>query len=186
VELIANHHRNPEIFCKISGLGSGVAYTCLLINLLLALLDRYLTITQPLLHRKKVTLKHVRIIQIIGSTFQCGFFPVEFKTIFLHQGILIVLCIVFYILVYFKTKQHTQPNRVLSVSFASNTRQQNPAVPIRHGDEEQCQAAVSLKSDSNCNYHQPSSSTIHQRTSSTSLQVHGGSRRMDVSYIFTG
>ena len=66
LELIANHHRNPEIFCKISGLGSGVAYTCFLMNLLLALLDRYLAITRPLLHLKIVTVRKVRIIQIIG------------------------------------------------------------------------------------------------------------------------
>lgn len=183
LELIANHHQNPEIFCMVSGLGSGVAYTCFLKNLLLALLDRYLAITRPLLHRKIVTVKNVRIIQIIGGIvifllikwpfifgvvpFQCGFLLVEIQTIALHQAILILLCVVLYILVYFKTKQYARPNRVISVSYVSNQQQSVSNTLRKSGISHQSEAPSSR------------SASINQNTS-TELQVHGGSPRMEV------
>lgn len=193
LELIASHHQNPEILCKISGLGSGVAYTCFLKNLLLALLDRYLAITRPLLHRKKVTIRKVRIIQAIGwitifflikwpfifgiVPFQCGFLIVEIETIALCQAILILLCVMLYILVYFKTKQYARPNRVISVSYVSNP-QQSPdsdgGQVVNKTDRKSTGIISSLQSDLD------SSRSIIRNKTSTELQVHGGSPRMEV------
>jgi len=189
-ELIAHHHQSP-LFCKLNGLGSGVAYTCFLKNLLLALLDRYLAIARPLLHRKIVTVRNVRIIQAIGAIaifllikwpfifgvvpFRCGFLLVEATTIALHQAILILLCVVLYILVYFKTKHYARPNRVLSVSFTN----QNTLEVHHHGDDhDDAQVVINTVEIT-----EPSSSAtfiIQSSSSSSALQVHGGSRRMEV------
>jgi len=50
-ELLAYHFQSDAL-CKIFALSAGVAYTNLLYNILLALLDRYLAIIRPFYHRK--------------------------------------------------------------------------------------------------------------------------------------
>lgn len=192
LEIIAHHFESP-LFCKITGLILGVPYTCILKNLLLALLDRYLAITRPLLHLNIVTVRNVRLIQIIGVIvifffikwpfifggvpFQCNFLLIEAKTIAMHQAILIILCVVFYVLVYFKTKQFARPNRVISVSFASQQRSES-----RHSG----QVVINImKSESNPSSNSATSNSIMRSTSQAALQIHGGSHGMEVIMTYT-
>lgn len=207
-ELIAHHHQSP-IFCKMTGLGLGAAYTCLLNNMLLALIDRYLAIVSPLFHRKIVTVKSVWIIQIFGgiiifisikwpyifgfAPLQCGFLMFEAKTLATLQAIMIFSCVILYILVYLKTKRFARPNRVVSVSFVSSRPSQLPPQQSesQHGNPGDGQVAISLKSESNTSQHreiaqesEPSyhtGSSIVQNTSTTIQTISAGtSRRMEV------
>jgi len=177
LEIIAHYFESP-LFCKITGLILGVPYTCILKNLLLALLDRYLAITRPLLHLKTVTVRNVRIIQIIGVIvifffikwpvifsgvpFRCDLLLIEAKTIAMHQSILILLCVVCYVLVYFKTKQYARPNRVISVSYA-NRRDEQVIINVTKYESDPCATASML-----------------QVTSHAELQMHGGSHGIEV------
>jgi len=137
-----------------------------------------------------VTVRNVRIIQAIGAIaifffikwpfifgvvpFRCGFLLVEATTIAVHQAILILLCVVLYILVYFKTKHYARPNRVLTVSFTNQN-----TLEVHHGDDHDDAQVV----NNTVEITEPSSSAafiIQSSSSSSALQVHGGSRRMEV------
>ena len=166
-------------------------YTCLLKFLLLALLDRYLAITRPLLHRKIVTVRNVRIIQIVVvivvyfvikwpvifgfAPLQCGsYLLIEAKTLAMHQSILILLCFVFYVLVYFKTKHCTRPNRFVSVSFVNNhSSTTEPHLADGH-------VVINSSPKHNSELSPPRESMRIQSNTSLPLQVHGGSRKMEV------
>ena len=182
---IISHHFESHLFCKITGLILGVPYTCILKNLLLALLDRYLAITRPLLHLNIVTVRNVRNIQIIGvivifffikwpfifgvAPFQCNFLLIEAKTVAMHQAILILLCVLLYILVYFKTKQYTRPNRLIPVSYSNQqSESHNRQVVINITQSESDPSSTSA------------TSSMIQSTSRAALQTHGGCLRMEV------
>ena len=207
-ELIAHHYQSP-IFCKMTGLGLGAAYTCLLNNMLLALIDRFLAIVSPLFHRKIVTVKSVWIIQIFGgiiifisikwpylfgfAPLQCGFLMFEAKTLATLQAIMIFSCVILYILVYLKTKRFARPNRVVSVPFVSSRPQQSAS--HQHDNPDDGQVGISFKSESDNSqheqhqetaqgsepsYHTAASSNV-QNTSTTCQPGNGrASRRMEV------
>ncbi len=190
-ELIANHHQNP-IFCKLTGLGLGAAYTCFLTNILLALIDRYLAIVSSLFHRKIVTVKSVWMIQIsveiaiyisikwpylFGiAPLQCGFLMFEAKTIAVQQAFVTFLCVILYILVYLRTKHYTRPNRVVSVAFVNNRRPHRKPSVLVQDDPEDAAAAVddgqavtaSLKSDSNSSHQQHAHRLTQESVTSSS------------------
>lgn len=120
IEFLAYHMQNALI-CLIFVSITGVAYTCLLFNLLLALIDRYAAIVHPLWHRQKVTVRWVVVGQSISFIFvvllikfpfiahfslpECDFYPVHAKIIAVCNFILFVLCIVAQTVVYHKTRQ---------------------------------------------------------------------------------
>ncbi len=157
VEFLA-YHLQSVFFCKIFGLTTKVAYSCLLYNLALALLDRYLAIVRPLFHRKAVTVKNVLIIQTIGAgvifflfkwpyvfgvvPLQCDFVLIEGKIIAVTNAMLISLIVILNVVVYVKTKHYARPDRTVSISFLNDHQPENP-----DGDEEgQQQAAIQLVS----------------------------------------
>jgi len=162
-----------------------VIITCILKNLLLALLDRYLAITRPLLHLNIVTVRNVRIIQIIGviaifffikwpfifgvAPFQCNFLLIEAKTVAMHQSILILLCVLLYILVYFKTKQYTRPNRLIPVSYSN-----------QQSESHDRQVVINITQSESDPSSTSATSSMVQSTSRAALQTHGGCHRMEV------
>lgn len=120
IEFLAYHTQNT-FTCVIFVSTTGVAYTCLLFNLLLALIDRFAAIVHPLWHRRKVTVRWVVtgqsisfIVVVLLIKFQfivefsppnCEFYPVQAKTIAILNFILFALCIGAQTVVFHKTRQ---------------------------------------------------------------------------------
>jgi len=157
VEFLA-YHLQSSFLCKIFGLSTKVAYSCLLYNLALALLDRYLAIVRPLFHRKVVTVKSVSIIQTIGAVvifflfkwpyvlgvfpLQCDFVLIEGKITAVTNVVLISLIVILNIVVYIKTRHYARPDRIVSVSFMNN----NPQIsnPVDDDEDEPQQVSIHL------------------------------------------
>ena len=133
-EFLAFHYESPE-GCWIFGSTTGIAYTCLLYNLLLSLCDRYVAIIQPIRHREFVTVTRVVNAQILGAIFaslvikspfllwipvECGIVPVQAKIISVISSILLVSCLVAHIAVYRKTRQSFREH--LSIRFSAGVR----------------------------------------------------------------
>lgn len=68
IEFLAFHAQNHFAYLVYVSI-SGLAYTCLLFTLLLALADRYAAIVHPLWHRRKVTVRGAIISQLFGLCF---------------------------------------------------------------------------------------------------------------------
>ena len=133
IELLAYHTQNNFLcLCYVSIMG--VAYTCLLYNLFLALADRYAAIVYPLWHREKVTVQRVIVAQLVGFLILVFIikFPFIWRLVPLHCGIcllhgkmiaatnltLFALCIIAEIVLYHKTRQYFNNSRDgTSVSF---------------------------------------------------------------------
>ena len=62
-ELVA-HYTRSEMACVIFVAITGIAYTSLLGNMLLSLIDRYVSISYPLWYRSNITIHRVIIIQV--------------------------------------------------------------------------------------------------------------------------
>ena len=129
-------HLQSETVCKIFISVTGIAYTWLLFNLLLALIDRYLAIVHTLAHRKKVTVKRVIITQTIGFViivflikfhFITGLVPLtcadkipeHSKIIAISNILLVSKCLIAHVVVYLKSKRYfNKPEgRELTVAF---------------------------------------------------------------------
>ena len=161
VELVTFHFQSP-MGCKIFGLMTGVAYTCLLYNLLLSLLDRYLAISHPILHRVQTTVARVLVAQIGGAVFffvlikfpflwlpvQCGIVVIQAQIIVVISMILLIACLAAQIIVYSKTKRLGRADRVISLSFVNRPRE--------------------------------SDDTTATRATTDTLAIHGGHREMEV------
>ena len=149
VELLG-YHCQSLFLCRIFGLSTKVAYSCLLFNLALALLDRYLATVRPLFHRKVVTVRNVLVTQTIGVAFifflfkwsyvfglvplQCDFVLIEGEIVAVTNTLLISLIVILNIVVYIKTKHYVRPNRTVSVTFLNNRQPNN-----QNDDEEEPQ-----------------------------------------------
>lgn len=208
-----SHHYQSQFLCKMFCLSTGIAYTYLLYNLLLSLLDRYFAIVKPLRHRKRVTIKSVLIAQGTGATFiillikwpfifgvlsvQCGIVPLQSKIIAISNVILLILCVIFNVLVYTKTKRYVRPNRAVSVSYVNNHQAQSilhQPVPLMAGAADDVaenlsgeqQVAIQFADDLNQEMNEPSlvrpSRTAAVNQQLTPLRVHGGTREMEVIY----
>jgi len=134
-----------------------VAYSCLLYNLALALLDRYFAIVRPFYHRKIVTVRNVLIVQTIGAVIifflfkwpyvfgvvplQCDFVLVEGKIVAVTNTLLISVVVILNIIVYIKTKHYARPHRMVSVTFANNRQSNN----TNNAEEESQQVAIHLE-----------------------------------------
>ena len=162
---LVTFHFESVVGCKVFGLSTGVAYTCLLYNVFLSLLDRYLAISHPILHRIEVTIKRVLFLQIGGGIFffalikfpflwipvQCGFVLIHGQIIGVISMILFIACLAAKIVVYSKARRLGRANRVIAVSFSKRPADNNE-------DEE----------------------FVTVRTGSENLVVHGGNRDMEV------
>ncbi|XP_046447839.1 rhodopsin-like [Daphnia pulex] len=67
IEYIAFEQLNVTA-CLIFRVTAGIPYTLLLVNLLLATLDRWVALTYPLFHRETITVKLVIVVQICFCT----------------------------------------------------------------------------------------------------------------------
>jgi len=160
--------------------------------------------------------RNVLITQTIGAVFifflfkwpyvlavvplQCDFVLIEGKITAVINALLISLIVILNIVVYFKTKHYTRPDRAVSVSFLNDHQPDNP-----DGNEEGQQHQISIhcvpinaadSTNSGNNNQQgrselsptlvPTSSSAPrvnanaQNYNNMPLQIHGGSRRMEV------
>ena len=126
IELLAYHTQN-SVVCLIFVSITGVAYTSILFNLLLALIDRYTAIVHPIWHRQNVTVRWVITGQSVGFFLivfvikfpfiaqfappYCGYYPVHAKLIAVTNLLLFVSCILAEMIVYMKTRQYFKSNR---------------------------------------------------------------------------
>ncbi|EFX79837.1 hypothetical protein DAPPUDRAFT_319280 [Daphnia pulex] len=126
IEFVAYHTQN-NVVCLVFVSVTGVAYTSILFNLLLALIDRYAAIVHPIWHRQNVTVRWVVIGQSIGFVLivvvikfpfiaqlappYCGYYPVHAKLIAVTNFSLFLSCIVAQMTVYFKTRQYFNSSR---------------------------------------------------------------------------
>jgi dopamine receptor D1 len=110
----------------------GVPRALLLMNMLLALVDRYVAINHPLLHRGKMTARlacasivassvfivfSIKFVFIVGlGTIRCEMWLVHIKIITLILAILFVSCTALNVIVYRQTKTHLSDSRTLSPS----------------------------------------------------------------------
>lgn len=188
IELVAYHYQN-SFLCKVFCWSSAVGTTCFMYNLLLALLARFLAIVCPLLHQSIVTAKKVRIVQATGVTIifllikgpylfgvtrlQCNAHPMmEAKSIAVINFILIISCIILNIVVYIKTKEFAQPDRVIVTVSLVNKKPSNllgdeDEEPIKPADGDDGAAAST------------SIGTVLNQNNSL-LQVHGRNLRLKV------
>ena len=204
VEVLAFHTENSFLcLCFVSM--TGVAYTCLLYVLLLALLDRYAAIAHPLWHRSKVTVRRVVIGQIGGCSFflflikfpfitqaaplRCNIVSVHGKIIFLSNTTLFVLCIIAQIIVYTKTRQYfnSQRNGETSVTFVRSPRQCRETTPaimdrepsIPH-DPNQPEVIIISRISNLLSNDLPQNDLRAENGGTLQIHHHHGNRRMEV------
>lgn len=186
IEFLAYYY-DSVLGCQVFAMVTGVAYTCLLYNLLLALLDRYAAIVYPFVHREKVTVRKVVAAQLLGALFffllikcpfllcwvplQCTVVPVHGKIIAVSNMILLVSCIVAQFTVYLKTRNYFQADRVVSVSFIPGTARVIGPESLVTPTPSTSVAAERGK-------------TTTSNRSSESLTVHGTHREMEVYHRF--
>lgn len=145
IEFLAYQTHNTTI-CLFFVAITGVAYTCLLLNLFLALVDRYVAIVYPMWHRRKVTVQRVVVGQLLGFFFvigilkfpfivqlvplRCGICSIHGKIIIISNAVLFLLCIIAQAAVYHLTRLYLKSQRgiELSVSFVQISRQRQEAV----------------------------------------------------------
>ena len=185
-ELYASYWKN-EIACKLFVAMTGIAYTWLLFNLLLALSDRYIAIAHPLAHRK-VNIKGVVVIQTVSFILIAFFIKFHFitglipltcaskipehsKLIAISNILLVTLCLIAHVIVYLKSKPYfnKKEGRQLTVAF---TNQRN--VPLSTSS-----AVVISSGGASIDHKNP---TV--LASRDSLKVHGGSRKMEVDATY--
>jgi len=114
-ELVA-HHAASTTMCVIFVAVTGIAYTSLLANMLLSLVDRYVSISFPLWYHNNITVHRVIATQIgifvvvsamIKSTFLAGYdrlgcrvFDNQSKILMVSNLTLVACCIILQIIVY--------------------------------------------------------------------------------------
>ena len=190
IEYLAFQLQNNFI-CAVFVSITGVAYTCLLFNLLLALTDRYVAIVYPLWHHRRVTVRWAIFSQLGGLCFftvvikfpfisrlvplSCSIIPVHSKIIAVTNAVLFLLCIIAQIVVYRKTRQYfsKQRNGQVSISFITTQGRQRQENVTNSTDENRVQLpaedAVVITYSSTSDRHGPS--LRHH---------HGNNRRMEV------
>lgn len=206
VELLAYHMENRSV-CLIFVSITGIAYTCLLFTLFLALLDRYVAIVHPLWHREKITVQRVIIGQIFGFfslvliikfpfivqliPLNCDMSMVHGKIIAVTNMVLLLMCLVAQIVVYHKTRQYfprKKDGNEASVSFvqiANRHRQDLPMYStnispseLPHQGHQIAKELTIVATSSSSGCDRP---PVDQAASSGYLMKrHGGNRRMEV------
>lgn len=136
-----------EAACTVYVLLLGIPYATLLLNLLLALMDRFVAITYPMWHKDKVTSKVIFVVQIAGlviigllfkvpllldqvrlSDIPCGDNQPHGKIIVFTLLALVLLCILAQIVVYLKARSYFGQQRD-GLPSRYNDVPQNPSFP---------------------------------------------------------
>lgn len=206
VELFAYHLRSLAT-CKVFISVTGLAYTWLLFNMLLALVDRYIAIVYPLWHRKNVSVGRVIAGQGIGAflitlliklpfaigtiPLECGIIPGHSKIIAVSNFVFLTLCILAQIVVYVKTRRCLGSDNGCDpiVAFVNQTsRQRRENNPDRPSDN----AGNSISDRRQHETSSTGSSSKGERTnletntptcgfgSSLLIRHHGGTRQMEL------
>lgn len=194
VEFIAHETKN-NIVCLVFISTTGVAYTWLLFDLLLALADRYAAIVHPLWHRKKITVQRAIVGQTVGFCsivfilkfpfitksvpLYCGICPVHGKVIAVTNMSLLILCIIAQILVYHKTRQYfnNQQSDDTSISFVPTLQKRRETAVLEFSNDLRHHPGGSGTSCSSSDRPQ------NDRIAGSSLMIRhlkGGNRRMEV------
>ena len=127
-----------EFVCQILAAISGLSHALLLLNFCLALIDRYIAINFPLMHRDKMTSRfakvsifvcnifltfHLKFTYIMGLVpLGCEIWLVHNIVLGLTMLILFVSCIILNLIVYQKTKTHFSESRTLIVDTKERLR----------------------------------------------------------------
>ena len=123
---------NVESICHAYVAVVAVPHALVLLNMFLALVDRYLAISHPFLYREKVTLRLASTIVILSSTLTvfllkfvyifgqaplgCEIHLFRVKFILIILVALLLLCTVLNYIVYGHTKKFSTPRRISSTS----------------------------------------------------------------------
>jgi len=191
LEFLASQWKN-ETICKAFVSLTGIGYTWLLFNLLLALIDRYAAIAHSFWYRKnKVTVSRVLIAQLSGLLliiliiklpFISGQVPLtctkvdqQSKIIAILNSILMTACLIGQIVVYTKSKRYFTKTGgrtiiTISVSFIANPPSAAQISTTEHHQE----AAVALQQQ------QQGTSRSNSSGSRDRLRVHGGNRQLEI------
>lgn len=192
IEFLAYQTQNTTM-CLVFIAVTGVAYTCLLLNLFLALIDRYAAIVYPMWHRRKVTVRRVIIgqlfsffvvIVIIKFPFivqsvplRCGVCSVHGKIIIISNLVLFLMCILAQAAVYHHTRLYIKNHRgvELSVSFVQVSRRRQEVVT---GTLNSCESELHGQSEEAVDINRKN----NQRTAGDVLMksLRGKTRRMEV------
>ena len=123
-ELFVRLVPDNKLTCWTFVLLVGTPYATLLFNLLLGLMDRYVAITYPIVHKNHVTVGRILTVQFLGFLFISVLFKLSYfldgslvniscrqhqphgKIIVFTLTTLILLCLVTQIVVYVKTRAH--------------------------------------------------------------------------------
>ena len=124
--------------CQVLVVVAGKPYVILLINLLLATCDRFISTKWPLFHKKHVTVIRVIVIQVSSSTvtfllltvhfwafnepIQCSFKPWVLKLNLALISILTLLCVVAKLIVYIMDRKDNLFNENANGSTSVSTR----------------------------------------------------------------
>ena len=129
-----------ETVCQAYSAVVGLPYSVLLLNMLLALTDKYIAIKFPIWHRKNVTVRLVICVLLLSSalvTFilkfvyivglvpiRCEILFVQIKVFGLTTAILFVSCVIANFIVYRQTRTLLQQTRALSGSDEPRNNQE--------------------------------------------------------------
>ena len=193
LEFVASQWKN-ETVCKAFVAVTGIGYTWLLFNLLLALIDRYAAIAHSFWYRKnKVTVSRVLIAQLSGLLliiliikfpFISGQVPLtcakvdqQSKIIAILNSILMIACLIGQIVVYTKSKRYFTKTGgrtiiTISVSFIANPPSAAQISTTEHHHHQE--AAVALQQQ------QQGISNSNSSGSRDRLRVHGGNRQLEI------
>ncbi len=189
-----------EAVCQAYLAVVGLPYAILLLNMLSALIDRYVAIKFPLWHRKKVTVRRVCGFLVLSSSFTIcllkfvyisGFIPLCCEIRFIHSKVLgvitiglFVLCIIVHFVVFRQTKTILKESRtrnpLKSERLRSPCRNQNNAIELNGqnmmmGSNELANELVPIENESrNTKTSGMVLGTTIDRSSSMVIQVDGG------------
>jgi len=153
-----------ESLCCFSESIIGLSYVAFCFNMLISLIDHYVAITNPLWHRRQVTVRRaiiwpfvlnlilalsVKWMFINGTSLEicCAIQVMHFETVIAALIILCIFCFTFLVIVYLKTwKVLPRPSRTVKIS----RKQQLPSInkscnPEREGND--FNAAIATTSD---------------------------------------
>jgi hypothetical protein len=141
IKLIYSSFYSSESLCQIYVALVGVPQGLLSLNMLLALIDRYVAINHPLLHRKKMTVRLASVIVLLSSTLivfllkfiyifdlaplRCEVWLVHAKKILIILAIMFASSVTLNFIVYRQTKNHLSESQCYAPSTNDDFQIQN-------------------------------------------------------------
>ena len=156
------YYTNSVIACLLFVSVTGIAYSCLLYNLLLALLERFALIKRSLWHQKRVTVATTIITQVAGCTvlillikwpliigfdaFDCRMPMLQAQILVVITVLLVFFCLVAQTVVYREAKQFINNNQTadgergnsipMTVAGMRNSASMNESNTSRNGSSD--------------------------------------------------